>query len=327
MPTMQRRSATPLPSATLAIHDGRAGNARQALALAHALDSRPSELTLQPRAPWRWLAPRRLPGAEAALGPAFRTACSAPPAVAIGCGRQAALATRLLRARGAKAVQILDPRIASRHWDIVVAPVHDGLQGANVIATLGSLHPVNDDYLLCAIAAFPSLAALPTPHSVLLVGGPTRHAPLDDAGFGALLQRLAAQARAEGGSFSAVASRRTPLAWRDALAGVDPHLPGLRWRDTGDGANPYAGLLACADRIVCTPDSVNMLSEAAATRAPLYVWSPQALQGRPRAFLDALLESARARALDDALAPFVVEPLRETARVAQDIRSRLTLTS
>lgn len=327
MPTMQRRSATPLPSATLAIHDGRAGNARQALALAHALDSRPGELTLQPRAPWRWLAPRRLPGAEAALGPAFRTACSAPPTVAIGCGRQAALATRLLRARGAKAVQILDPRIASRHWDIVVAPAHDGLQGANVIATLGSLHPVDDDYLLCAIAAFPSLAALPTPHSVLLVGGPTRHAPLDDAGFGALLQRLAAQARAEGGSFSAVASRRTPAAWRDALAGVDPHLPGLRWRDTGDGANPYAGLLACADRIVCTPDSVNMLSEAAATRAPLYVWSPQALQGRPRIFLDALIESGRARALDDALAPFVVEPLRETARVAQDIRSRLTLTS
>ena len=323
MPTMQRRSAAPIPSATLAIHDGRAGNARQALALAHALDSRPSEVTLQPRAPWRWLAPRRLPGAEAALGPVFRTACSAPPTVAIGCGRQAALATRLLRARGAKAVQILDPRIASRHWDIVVAPAHDGLQGANVIATLGSLHPVDDDYLLCAIAASPALAALPTPHSVLLVGGPTRHASLDDAGFEALLQRLAAQTRAEHGSFSAIASRRTPAAWRSAMAGVDPHLPGLRWRDTGDGPNPYAGLLACADRIICTPDSVNMLSEAAATRAPLFVWSPQAVQGRPRAFLDALVERGRARALDDAMDAFAVQPLRETTRVAQEVRQRL----
>lgn len=326
MPTMQRLPAAPIPSATLAIHDGRAGNARQALALAHALDSRPGELLLAPRAPWRWLAPRRLPAATAAFGSGLHGACSAPPTLAIGCGRQAALATRLLRARGAKAVQILDPRIASRHWDIVVAPAHDGLHGANVIATLGSLHPVDDDYLLCAIAAFPALAALPTPHSVLLVGGPTRHAPLDDAGFAALLAQLAARARGEGGSFSAVASRRTPPAWRDALAAVDPHLPGLRWRDTGDGANPYAGLLACADRIVCTPDSVNMLSEAAATRAPLYAWSPQALQGRPRAFLDALLESGRARELDDALAPFTAEPLRETARVAQDIRHRLALT-
>ncbi len=325
MPPMQRRSAARAPSATLAIHDGRAGNARQALALAHALDSRPSEITLEARAPWRWLAPRQLPGAGAAFGGALQAACNAPPTLAIGCGRQAALATRLLRARGAKAVQILDPRIASRHWDIVVAPAHDGLRGDNVIASLGSLHPVDDDYLLCAIAAFPSLATLPAPHSVLLVGGPTRHAPLDDAGFAALLQRLAAQARAEGGSFSAIASRRTPAAWRDALAGVDPQLPGLRWRDTGDGANPYAGLLACADRIVCTPDSVNMLSEAAATRAPLYLWSPQALQGRPRAFLDALIENRRARALDDTLAPFAVEPLRETARIAQEVRRRLAL--
>lgn len=324
---MQRSSAETGQPGALAIHDGRAGNARQALALAHALDGRPGEITLQPRAPWRWLAPRRLPGAAAAFGPDFQARRNAPPALAIGCGRQAALATRLLRARGAQAVQILDPRIASRHWDLVVAPAHDGLRGSNVITTLGGLHPVNDDYLLCAIAAFPALAALPTPHSVLLVGGPTRHAALDDAGFAALLQRLAAHARSEGGSFSAIASRRTPAAWRAAMAQLDPQLPGLRWRDTGDGANPYAGLLACADRIVCTPDSVNMLSEAAATRAPLYVWSPQALQGRPRAFLDALCERGRARALDDTLAPFAVEPLRETARIAQEIRRRLTLST
>ena len=322
MPTMQRRPA-PLQPGALAIHDGRAGNARQALALAQALDHRPGELRLVPRAPWRWLAPRELPGASAAYGADFHTACRMPPTLAIGCGRQAALATRLLRARGAKSVQILDPRIASRHWDIVLAPAHDGLRGTNVITTLGGLHPVDDDYLLCAIAAFPALAALPTPHSVLLVGGPTRHAPLDAAGFHALLQQLAAQARAEHGSFSAIASRRTPATWRRAIAEVDPHLPGLRWRDTGDGPNPYAGLLACADRIVCTPDSVNMLSEAAATRAPLFVWSPQALQGRPRAFLEALHECGRARPLDDAMAPFAVAPLRETARVAQAIRQRL----
>ncbi len=325
MQIAQQRS-TPLPTPDLrALHDGRAGNARQALALAHALDNRAAETVLAPRAPWRWLAPRRLPGAGNAFGPAFRAACETPPRLAIGCGRQAALATRLLRARGGKAVQILDPRIDARHWDIVVAPAHDGLRGGNVITTLGSLHPVDDDYLLRAIAAFPALAALPAPHSVLLVGGPTRHAPLDDAGFDALLQRLAAQARAEGGSFSAIASRRTPPAWREAMDWIDNRIPGLRWRDTGDGANPYAGLLACADRIVCTPDSVNMLSEAAATRAPLYVWAPQCVQGRPRDFIDALLERGCARALDDAMEPFAAEPLRETARVAQEIRQRLAL--
>lgn len=325
MPTMQRSSASSTSPGLRALHDGRAGNARQALALAHALDPRALDTLLAPRAPWRWLAPRRLPGADSAYGADFRNACQAPPLLAIGCGRQAALATRQLRARGSKAVQLLDPRIDTRHWDLVVAPAHDGLRGDNVIATLGSLHPVDDDYLVCAIAAFPALTALPSPHTVLLVGGPTRHAPLDDAGFEALLQRLAAHARDEGGSFSAIASRRTPPAWRHALGRVDERLPGLRWRDTGDGANPYAGLLACADRLVCTPDSVNMLSEAAATRAPLYVWSPQRVKGRPRDFVQALLDRGRARPLDDAMAPFAAEPVRETARVAREIRQRLAL--
>lgn len=319
---MQRST---LPALVLALHDGRNGNARQALALAQALVAQPGEHRLTPRVPWRWWAPRRAPGDAAAFGPAFTARCRQPPGLAIGCGRQAALATRLLRACGSRAVQILDPRIDTRHWDLVVAPAHDGLRGGNVITPLGSLHPVDDDWLLRAIAAFPMLTALPAPHSVLLVGGPSRHAALTDAGFTALLRQLAAHASAEGGSFSAIASQRTPPAWRMALAGVDPALPGLRWRDSGDGDNPYAGLLASADRIVCTPDSVNMLSEAAATRAPLFVWAPQRLQGRPRRFLDALLDSGRARPLDEAMAPFAVEPLRETARVAQEIRQRLAL--
>lgn len=323
MQNMQR--SAPSPPAICAVHDGRAGNARQALALAHALTPHPDAHVLAARAPWRWWAPRRLPGDGAAFGPDFAALRRQPPALAIGCGRQAALATRLLRTRGSMAVQILDPRLDTRHWDLVVAPAHDGLRGDNVVATLGSLHPVDDDYLLCAIAAFPALATLPSPHTVLLVGGPTRHAWLDDDAFESLLQRLAAQARAEGGSFSAIASRRTPPGWRAALGRVDAALPGLRWRDTGDGANPYAGLLACADRLVCTPDSVNMLSEAAATRAPLFAWAPERLQGRPRQFLDALLASGRARPLDEALSAFPVTPLRETARVAEVVRERLGL--
>lgn len=307
----------------LALHDGRAGNARQALALARALDADATECVLQPQAPWRWLAPRTLPGADAAFGAAFAACIERPPTIAIGCGRQAALATRRLRARGSKAVQILDPRIDARHWDLVVAPGHDGLHGDNVITMLGSLHPADDLWLAQARHDAPHIAALPSPHTVLLVGGPTRHAALDDADFFALLRDLRARAIAEAGSFSAVASRRTPRHWRDALIDGDAAVPGIRWRDERDGPNPYAALLAHADRIVCTPDSVNMLSEAAATLVPVFVWSPQVVQGRPRRFIDDVLASGRVRELDDTLAPFAVEPLRETARVASEVRRRL----
>ena len=39
-----------------------------------------------------------------------------------------------------------------------------------------------------------------------------------------------------------------------------------------EGDNPYFGLLALADVIVATLDSISMVSEAAATHAPRYCW-------------------------------------------------------
>ena len=312
---------------TYALHDGRAGNARQALALARALDADVVELALDSRAPWRWLAPRLLPFGAHAFGSAFAKLDGNSPALAIGCGRQAALATRLLHARGSKVVQILDPRIDPRHWDIVVAPEHDRLRGDNVVSMLGSLHPVDDLWLAQARREFQALAELPSPHTVLLVGGRSRHAALGDTELQSLLQMLSTRTQADGGSFSVVASRRTPASWRDAMGRIPSDLPGLRWRGENDGANPYAGLLGHADRIVCTPDSVNMLSEAAATLAPVFAWKPDVLQGRPRRFIDTLLERGRIRALDRdaAMDTFDVDPLRETARVAEAIRRQLNL--
>ena len=83
------------------------------------------------------------------------------------------------------------------------------------------------------------------------------------------------------------------------------------------------GPLAWADRIVCTPDSVNMLSEACATRAPVFVFAPGPLDGAPQRFVDGLLTDGRARVFEDALPAFDVTPLRETARIADEVRARL----
>jgi mitochondrial fission protein ELM1 len=120
-------------------------------------------------------------------------------------------------------------------------------------------------------------------------------------------------------------SRRTPADLIAALRHRYVETPGVVWCGEADGANPYEGLLAWADRIVCSPDSVNMVSEACATTAPVFVFDPLRVSGRPRGFLDSLLQSGRIRVMDTALASFPVEPLRETARVAAIVRERLGL--
>lgn len=305
-----------------AISDGHAGNRRQALALAEALHGGPvEEHTLQARAPWRWVAPRRWPGAARAFGDRFAQA--APPAIVIGCGRQAALATRLLRGRGAKAVQILDPRIDPAHWDLVIVPEHDDVRAANVIALLGSLNPVDDAWLAQARDRFSAYAALPRPRTALLLGGHSAHARFDRMAFEVFASKLEAVLANEGGSVLITTSRRTPADLRAALRHRYDETPGVVWRGPEDGENPYPGLLAWADRIVCSPDSVNMISEACATSAPVFVFDPGRVTGRPRRFLEALLQRGRIRAMDAALAPFAAEPLRETTRVAAEVRRRL----
>jgi mitochondrial fission protein ELM1 len=306
--------------------DGHAGNQRQASALATALAIGPAQdWVLQPRAPWRWSAPRKLAGAERAFGAAFAAALTQPPKLAVGCGRQAALATRLLRERGGKVIQILDPRLDPRHWDLLIAPDHDGLRGDNVIALTGSLHPIDDAWLALARAAFATFADLPQPRTAVLLGGSSAHARFDRNAFEVLASKLEVALAREGGSVLITVSRRTPVEIVEALRHRYVETPGVVWRGAGDGPNPYPGLLAWADRIVCSPDSVNMISEACATQAPVFVFDPARVKGRPRIFLDALLKSARIRAMDAALAPFPVQPLRETARVAEAVRQRLRL--
>lgn len=314
----------PLSEPFWTLTDGHAGNVRQAEALAAALAMGPhAPLVLRSGAPWRWFAPRRLPGDAGAFGPAFRQALASPPRLAIGCGRQAALATRLLRARGARTVQILDPRLEPSLWDWVIAPAHDGLAGPNVLAVQGSLNPVDDAWLAQARADFATFADLPAPRTAVLLGGSSAHARFDRNAFEVLAGRLEAMLARDGGSLLITTSRRTDAQVRAALRHRFVETPGLTWLDEGDGPNPYAGLLAWADRLVCSPDSVNMISEACATRAPVFVFDPQRVGGRPRRFLDALLASGRIRALDGKPAPFDVEPLRETARVAAWLRERL----
>jgi mitochondrial fission protein ELM1 len=298
---------------------------RQAVALATALKlgaHRP--LVLTPRAPWRWLAPRWLPGAANGYGEAFAALAAEAPALAVGCGRQAAGALRELRRRGTKVVQILDPRLSPRHWDLLVVPEHDRLRGSNVLTLLGSLNPVNDDWLACGRAAFAAFSALPGPRTALLVGGPTPHAPWHEPDMVQVFQQLASQLRAEGGSLLATTSRRTPPALVGALRSAFADVPNVIWGDGGDGVNPYAGLLGWANRVVVSPDSVNLLSEACATRMPVAVALAEQAQGRLAHFQHALRERGRLQARWlDWQTQGRIEPLRETTRVAEDVRARL----
>lgn len=308
---------------TLVVTDGAAGNERQALALAAALGELPRVQRIRLAPPWSWFAPHLTPGAWHALPAAFRAEIEArPPDLVIGCGRAAALATALVRRRaGAYAVQILDPRAPLHRWDLVVAPAHDALAGDNVVTTIGALNLITPARLAAAALEHPEFGQLPRPRTAVLVGGSTSAVRID-AGYAAeLLQHLARWRALEGGSFLVTTSRRTPPGVAETLrATAEEH--DRVYSGARDGANPYLGFLAHADRIVVTPDSVNLVSEACATGKPVYCLLREPIRGKLAAFHHALRDSGRVRPLEPQPTAWTPVPLRETEAVAAEVRRR-----
>lgn len=304
------------------ISDGAAGNERQALALAKALDLQPRVLRLSVAQPWAAFAPRLTWAARRALRDQDARPIGPPwPDIAIGCGRRAALLTRCLRgwSKGrCFTVQILDPRVSPSLFDVVVAPRHDRLSASNLIETLGALNSIDDAWLAAGRAHFAELGQCPAPRTAVLIGASNSAQTLNDAYFEALHRELAGLFERHAGSFLVSASRRTPA---DRIADLRRRFaawPGVFWAGPEDGENPYPGILAWADRIVVTADSVNMISEACATQVPVHAFAAGPVVGKLADFHQSLTRTGRL-----ATPAFEVAadstPLRETPRVASRI--------
>lgn len=307
-----------------AISDGAAGNERQATALAEALGGSVHVVRIRVRQPWDLFAPRLTLGASFAVRDADGRALGPPwPDIAIGCGRRAALVTRALRSWSSGrtyTVQILDPRIDTRAFDLVIAPRHDDVAGPNVIHSIGALNPIDARWLADARTRFARFAALPSPRTAVLIGASHRAQRLDDAYFDALLDHLTTLHT--GGSFLVSVSRRTPEDVVLKLRAAFVAFPGAFYGGNADGENPYAGFLAWADRIVVTPDSVNMLSEACATGKPVYTFALQPIEGKLEAFHHALHESGQLLLLGEREPKTLPRPLAETREIAGLVRAR-----
>jgi mitochondrial fission protein ELM1 len=309
------------------LSDGAPGNENQALALARALGHAPRVLRLRLRLPWRWLAPLAPADPRRILAPACAQMLAPPwPALAIGCGRAAAAVVAglgRLSAGGTRTVQILDPRQRRSAFDVIVAPAHDQLDGANVVTCLGGLNAVDDAWLAAGRAAFPELGALPAPRTAVLVGGTVRGLVLDRGYMDGMLARLEHWLARDGGSTLVTCSRRTPPAVAARLRDFMAVRPGRFWAGPLDGANPYAGLLGWADRIVVTPDSSNLLTEACATGVPVLAWMPTPAPGKRGLLVRDLVEGGWLRPMQLEYAPWSVAPLRELDRVTAEVQALL----
>ena len=315
------------------ITDGKAGNRAQARGLAEVLGLPFEEKVVRARFPWNRLPalfwPPGLFGLDRSAGDDLQPPW---PRLTISCGGRAvgpALAVKRAARGRTKAVHLQHPRVPPARFDLVAAPAHDRLSGGNTVATLGAVHGVTDEKLARHRAAFQDrFATLPRPLIAVLIGGENRAFAFSEETAGALADGLMQAARALGAGLAVTASRRTGercgALLRARLAG-----PGVSFWD-GTGDNPYFGMLAHADAIVVTGDSVNMISEACSTGTPVYVAPLPVKPGKARAarkflaFLRTLTEQAAILPFADGIDPVKrTVRLNETEKVAVAVRALL----
>ena len=306
-----------MPPESWILSEPYAGLQAQALGLAEAAGLSPGVLALHPRRPWSWMAAARWPAPLTAVG-----LTAPPPGLLFTAGGTAAAVGAACRRRGSAVVQVQNPRMDPRRFDLVVANRHDGLSGPNVIVTRTALHRATQARLDEARAAWaPRLAHLPRPLVAVLVGGSNGRFRLGAREAGALAASLAEMMHRDRPGLALTPSRRTAQPVRDTLTQVLRPLGAWIWDMAGD--NPYFGLLALADAIVVTVDSISMVSEAVATHAPVLLADLPGRSVRIGRFRASLIEAGRVRPFAERLALWPAQPLDDTAEAASEVRRRL----
>ncbi len=303
------------------VSEGHAGMENQGIGIAEALDLPFETKHVRLRFPWQLLAPH-VPGDVLAKLDATSSSVAPPwPKVLIGIGRQSipvSLAVKRLSGGRTFTVQTQAPRYRLDAFDLVVPPLHDGIEGPNVFPVVGAPHRINDKALALAREKFAGeFGKLAAPRVAVLIGGNSRAHRLGENRARIIGASLLALAKS-GASLMVTLSRRTP---HESAAIIRKSLEATSaWVWDATGINPYPGLLAFADAILVTEDSVAMMTEAAATGAPVHLMALDG--GKPKfdSFRGELIRRGIARMFTGEIQRWNYEPLHETARIAAKIR-------
>lgn len=302
------------------VSEGHAGMENQGVGLAERLGVPFQIKRVHPRAPWTWLPGGWWPAPMLALGPDSAVLAPPWPDLMITSGRRSAPYSMHVRQASLGrtfTVHIQNPQTRLDRFDLVAAPRHDRLAGANVVETFGGLHRITRERLAAEAAKFrASVAHLPRPLVAVLIGGPSRAYEMSTEAVADVARKL----RGLGAGLAVTPSRRTGemnlATLRHALAGA----PAAIWDLAGD--NPYFGWLGLADAIVVTCDSVSMASEACSTGKPVFVAALPGGNAKFRAFHAALRDAGFTRPFEGRLESWTYQPLDDTGTVAAEIRRR-----
>lgn len=311
---------------TWIITEGMAGTENQCIGVTEALDVNPTIYQIHLRFPWKTFSP--LLGFEQDWS--FSPELLRPwPDLLLTSGRKAISASRFVKKQSGGrtfTVHIQDPRIDPAQFDLVAVPHHDPTRGPNVIVTEAAPNRLTIEKLNQAQTQFPHFQKMPHPKIAVLIGGTSKAYQMTTQVTQSLVQQLSRLKKKIGASLLITASRRTGATNLEILQSAFSQEDHIYFWD-GQGENPYLGLLAWADYILVTADSVSMISDALSTGKPTYLIPLEGGSRRIKSFHNYIVKKGYARFFNGDLQPYSYEPLRDSERIAKEIRLNSTLFS
>jgi mitochondrial fission protein ELM1 len=171
-------------------------------------------------------------------------------------------------------VHIGRPWAPLENFDLVITtPQYRLPLRPNVLHNHTTLHGVTPAALVNAAERWaPCLQHLPKPRVAVVIGGnsgPYTFGPKAARRLGAAASRMISE---HGGSLLVTTSSRTPGPAMEVLEEAFTVPAEIHRWDPATEDNPYYAFLELADAIIVTGDSIAMLSEACATRKPIYIF-------------------------------------------------------
>jgi mitochondrial fission protein ELM1 len=246
--------------------------------------------------------------------------------VIISCGRKSVIPSIHLKNTTNKKVfniHIQDPKVDLNHFDFIVAPEHDAIQGQNVISTKGAIHYLtaneiseNKNYLNSFIKKDERKIW------TLILGGPTKYYDYSTKNMKHIFTSLYKLLKKHDFQLVVIPSMRTPI---NTIHYAREFFGDNHTIIMDVDKKAYLSALALSKNIIVTCDSSSMISEAALTGKPIYIASilPRKNDKRFQSFRNLFRELNITRNLGEEVENWTYEKLDETNRVANIIKQKI----
>ena len=246
--------------------------------------------------------------------------------VIISCGRKSVIPSIHLKSISNKkifTIHIQDPKVDYKHFDYIVAPEHDAIEGENVINTKGAIHYLTEQEIFENKEYLNSFIKKDSRKIwTLIMGGPTKYYDYSSKNIKDIFSMFNNLLEKHDFQLVVIPSMRTPL---NTINYAKEFFGENHTIIMNVDKKAYLSALAISEKIVVTCDSSSMISEAALTGKPVYVANipPKKNDKRFQRFRNLFRELNITRNLGEEIENWNYEKLDETNRVAKIIKHKI----